>query len=571
MPFVQRGIVFRYFDKALFALAVVGFLAALAYVVKRGQTIGSGTAEVRGAENVAAEIQSRRQKPPPEPKEPVDFVEYARSGLRPDSVPESPVPEYEFNQPIKVGPGIGPDQYEYVRVGQFRKDVVLEFKSPLTPGSVEVVAGGGLEGLVKIVEHPHEDDYAKVLVETTDPIKTRAYSNVVGMAGQVPHEMRIVVDKTIDKTPYAPLNLEVTTVSAGATVRFEQDPRVEEEGVLVDYYEIMRKDRDYPLAEWEPVAKVTVTGEALGDERRLGPRGDYGGMLPYGEPDPEMFVPYGEPDPDLFIPEDAEPDPDMFMPGDEELPPDEWQPGGRRRSGRRPSRWPEWRPGTAVQPTDEDIGEEETLPEAEEPEKQAIVWLDRDVEPGGKYLYRVRMVGMNTYPTKGELFTETVAVEITPEVDVRVASVLDARGRMPGRATVDIVQRIGTGPAGGVMVLVGLQIRTGDAIAGVGEVPSSTMAGGVRKIRFDTGFTLVDCHANIMRQNEQGRNVMSSRIIYADSLGNLHELWKDEQRTDLWQRVSGRPGREPGWEEPDERGSSRRSRRSLRREEAVRY
>ncbi len=325
----------------------------------------------------------------------------------------------------------------------------LRFDSPLAPGSVLVE---GNEFALDILDHPVDGDYRRVRVASK---RWEERASVVGMDGDVKHIHPVVIDSEVGRPPYPPVEVRIAERREAVRLEFEPDPRVAQEEVAIRNYEVWRRDWSDPVGDYALVAAVAPAARAEPDTLRRQP----------GVP---TDLPPGVPEEVL-----------------REM---------RRRQ--QPVRQP-------VRPQ----------PQEAEPDEDDLVvsWMDRDVEPGRRYAYKVRTVGHNTFPTAGE-FTDPLTAEILPNIDFRFT--------MPG---VD-----------GVRVEVARQTEDGRTLTERFWVAVGDEIGGVRRDRrtgdvqdFTTGYTLVDFHA---RATVPGTGVPSSRIIYADRDGVLRERYRNETR-----------------------------------------
>ncbi len=150
----------------------------------------------------------------------------------------------------------------------------------------------------------------------------------------------------------------------------------------------------------------------------------------------------------------------------------------------------------------------------------AIEWQDLEVEAGQRYSYKVRTVGLNTYPKESD-FTASAFVEVPPMVDFRVT------GSGPDTLGIEVAE---FSSAGGVSQGK-FWVHSGDEIGGVAQ---NARTGQVNNLLTDC--VLVDFHRNVI---QPGRGLISDRAIYIDAEGNLQEAWRWRTGTEstFWELV----------------------------------
>jgi len=498
MPIGKRSIFFRYFDKAALGLTVLGLIASLGYPVVRRGAVGQYTGLAPAIEKDIRVITEAQKRPEPDPPQ-KDFLTGAWQSMVANLTAEIPVEPYRFRKPRPVEP-------EAMKVGVDRDDIVISFGAPLDEGSIRVESGleGTVEEVVRVVEHPYQGDYSKVRIRTIDfPGDRPVTATIEGRAGQVPYWQMVIVDKGVGKVPYPPVELAASVSREGVNVSFEEAPEIETDEVIVAYYEIERRDWSDPLGEFERVCNIDPEGRVIWSvETKEAVRRPI-----YEEEEEEEY-------------DDRPPE---WVEEEEELP-DEYfygQPGYR--SGRT-----EEQEDYYNRPRDRQAGE---LPPEEEV-VPAISWLDGSVAPGGRYSYRVRTVGENTFPEKGETFAQSEQVEAPPDIDIMLVSVFQGGFGRPARARLQIVMLSGASGYRYVRNIVAertVDVRPGDMI---GDVIYDE-ATGRQLADLSTGYTLVDCQPYV-RRIKDGLPQVSARIIYADRDGVLRGLWKGDRRTELW-------------------------------------
>lgn len=486
MPVAKRGLVFRHFDKAILGVAVLGLLAALVYGVKHTSDVRANI-DLTAAERASQQIQQKMTEPEEVP-EPPDFVPEAESALQSVPPPDESLRAFVFWPPV-------PDRsYEPLRVGTDR-EIVLDFHEPISPDSFSFVLPGAIPDPLSVLEHPYEGDYSKVLVKTLPYPEARDTLSFtfVGRSGKVQHERPIILDRTVDKKPFPPVDVTVQVGTSFVELTFYENPAIlgedkasPKDDVLVEYYEVMRKDVNDPLADFESVGRVRSGDTTMG--RRPGEF-------------PEEF-------PDDFPFDDGPP------PGfEEERPPVE----------------------------DERPRLEDLVPDEEDDRGKPIVWADQTVQPGGVYIYKIRTVGRNTFPEKGDLYTEPIKVSMLPRFDIRLVRMSGGGFSGPIRADVQVLR---VGRTEDMMRRGGadLQVRAISGVAAGDAIdPVTVDAQGLPRTAWGTGITLLDCQRGVYRQAD-GRSVLSNRIIFVGPDGKIQERWEGqvlESTERLWSRVRG--------------------------------
>jgi len=146
----------------------------------------------------------------------------------------------------------------------------------------------------------------------------------------------------------------------------------------------------------------------------------------------------------------------------------------------------------------------------------AVEWQDLKVEAGQRYSYRVRTIGLNTYPKESD-FTASAFVEVPPMVDFRG----------PDTLGIEVAE---LSSAGGVSQGK-FWVHSGDEIGGVVQ---NARTGQVNNLLTDC--VLVDFHRNVI---QPGRGLISDRAIYIDAEGNLQAAWRWRTGTEsrFWELV----------------------------------
>ncbi len=483
MPVEKRGVLFRYFDKAILGIVVVGLLLTLAYVVTR---TGSASEQVDLSQVQANvdRIQRALQEAPPELTVPNYEGQVAQ--LFGEQATPATVRPYLINMPH-------PESYVEFRVGP-DKDFTLEFNEPLARGSVEVT---GDEALARVLEHPVGIDYRKVKLHSANREGQARVSGTTASGNE--HIYPVVVDAAVGKTAYPPVELAVGDQLEQIMLEWQPDPRIATDEVDVVQYQVWRRDWNDPLGEYKEVGGLNIAGgrsvaygggvprASAGRDRRTDTMGPPAGMIGM---DPSMM------DPSVMFDPSLGGGPPGAMGGG---PPGGF--GGTRPRTRR--------------------GTEETAVET-------MQWQDFNVEPGARYSYKVRTVGSNTFPGEGE-FTEPIRVEVHPSFDIKFTSVaLDRVNIQVAKGSID---------ANGNLVApssAAFYVSRGGEIGGVTE---PTAMGQVEN--YLTDYMLLDYHRAV-RRPEGG---VSSRIIYVDEDGRLRVRWQNETESRIWDSLVSRTGR----------------------------
>ncbi len=276
MPSLKRGFLFKYFDKFICGLVALGLLVGVVYALGRASALPE-------------KIQPQNVNP---------FVDTIKDKLNgPAHALTASVPK-ALNVLAKA-PAVRPNifiwplpvEYPPIKVG-LNKEFVLQFKAPLGEGSVTVQAR---EPIIDIVEHPVDGDYSKVKVRSRG---FEGQAAVVGYEGLIAHIYPVIVDSSVNKTAYAP-TLKVAGQQGAVTLNIVEDPKIADEGVVVTYYEIWRRDWSDPLGKYELVDEVDQSGNSLsgsGTGRSAAPRPAAAVSAPVTPPTlMPGFSPYGMP------------------------------------------------------------------------------------------------------------------------------------------------------------------------------------------------------------------------------------------------------------------------------------
>ena len=422
MPSLKRGFLFKYFDKFICGLVALGLLVGVVYTLGRASALPE-------------KIQPQNVNP---------FVDTIKDKLNgPAHALTASVPK-ALNVLAKA-PAVRPNifiwplpvEYPPIKVG-LNKEFVLQFKAPLGEGSVTVQAR---EPIIDIVEHPVDGDYSKVKVRSRG---FEGQAAVVGYEGLIAHIYPVIVDSSVNKTAYAP-TLKVAGQQGAVTLNIVEDPKIADEGVVVTYYEIWRRDWSDPLGKYELVDEVDQSGNSLsgsGTGRSAAPRPAAAVSAPVTPPTlMPGFSPYGMP-----------------------------VPGG----GRMPMTIPAGRGtarGTGAQPVE-----------------AGIAWTDANATPGDQYSYKARVIGNNTFPTEGE-FCDPVKVEVLPDIDFRF------RLTTADSVQFDVVKAAGANSATKATFWRGV----GDAI---GDIVNNRTTG--EQVNYSTGYVLVDIQPTATQSNKPG-------------------------------------------------------------------
>ncbi len=236
MPVKKRGFFFQYFDKMICGVVALGILAAALYAVMKGGSVNRVAPPSEVINNMQIIETKMRQGGESTPPERVDYLGRVESRIENYSPPRTLACDIFYPELPKALPAvaIGLDQ-----------EAVLDFKAPLDKGSVKVE---GPEGIVDVVRHPEDEDYARVVIRSHDK---EGDVTVVGVAGGLKHEYPVTVDAKVGKTAYPPTGIEAEAGLGTVTVRIVPDPRNAD--VEVESYEVWRRDWADPLGEYQKV------------------------------------------------------------------------------------------------------------------------------------------------------------------------------------------------------------------------------------------------------------------------------------------------------------------------------
>jgi hypothetical protein len=239
MPVVRRGFLFTYFDKIICGVVALGVLAAIVFAALQA-TAHPGSIPrdqvVAGLEGIQAALKG--------PAQPLRVKDWEKDILRTLTEVRSP-------QPVRIGvfyPALN-KRYGPIKIAP-SAEVALEFEQPLTGGSAKVV---GPQDILRVVEHPVNGDYKRVLVRS---LGKEGQAEVVGDVGSLEHLYPVIVTKDAGKTAYPPS--KVTSRKAPATIVLDIQPNKanDESGVMVASYEIWRRDWEDPLGDYSKVGDL---------------------------------------------------------------------------------------------------------------------------------------------------------------------------------------------------------------------------------------------------------------------------------------------------------------------------
>ncbi len=227
MPAEQRGFLFRFFDKAACAVAVLGLILVLLYVFAQGkaddlQVIVRQVAEARN------QLDRRRLEAPPE-NPAVNFEAKLKAASDVGDPPAETRDVLDYLWPLDLGTR---------RVG-LEKDYVMDLRLAVRKVSKERWRDDDLLPRGVDIVHPHEGDYRKVLVKTgRDEGKLR----LTGTARDRNVLLVLVVDRHVDARPDAPLGVSARARGGVVEITFKADPKNQERGIRVEKYELQRKE-----------------------------------------------------------------------------------------------------------------------------------------------------------------------------------------------------------------------------------------------------------------------------------------------------------------------------------------
>jgi len=272
MPVSKSGFLVKHCEKIACGVVALGVLFALGYVAMRARSVSA----IASPEQMAADLArirsrlqqggSARAQQAPMYADAVlrQFAYVERPATMPDNVIFPPLP---YSYPPVV---VGVDQ-----------EFELPFDAPLDRGSVRIE---GDPDAVRLVEHPANGDYSRVLLKSGEEGK----ATVVGSAGGTRHERPVVVDARAGKTAHPPQEVTVTGMLGSVLLTIVPNPQNKDEGVEVASYEVWRRDWEDPLGEYHKVGNVQVgagAGSAGLTGRTVGPAAagmPPGAMMPPG-------------------------------------------------------------------------------------------------------------------------------------------------------------------------------------------------------------------------------------------------------------------------------------------------
>ncbi len=257
MPVAKRGLLFRYFDKAICALVVAAFFGSVAYVLLRIRSLPEQI-NAQAVTQAIEELEQRRSAEPPAATEP----ELALMVAQTFQTPQPPPP---VRDPMLPPP---PVVYQEQLVGP-SMEFVLKFEAPLAPGTVEVQ---GNPYLFDILEHPVEGDYGEVRMESK---RWEGEIQVVGIAGEVKHIYPVAVKEGAGEVAYPPVKLSVEPVEGGLRVSFQPDPRLSGTDTEVSGYQVWRRNWDDPLSQYREVHRMRAAAPWLDGGVKPGTRYGY--------------------------------------------------------------------------------------------------------------------------------------------------------------------------------------------------------------------------------------------------------------------------------------------------------
>jgi hypothetical protein len=249
MPVQRKGFLFRHFEKVACGVVSLLLLVSIVYMIRR--TGGEEVAELtRRIGQLTGRLNQQMDEPPPERGIP-DYVTQwrrARSVAEPGDIRELfwyPWPVYYAGRRLAVN-----------------EEYVLQFREPLARNRVRLERlrqdGPPPNQVIGRYIHPVGMDYSRVRVYTGEVDFGSAM--IVGEVGQREHKMPIVVDATVRERAEPPLEVSASAERGGIVVSWRSN-EANEEGVVVEGYQVFRKRARNVTGQFELVGTVTVQTE----------------------------------------------------------------------------------------------------------------------------------------------------------------------------------------------------------------------------------------------------------------------------------------------------------------------
>lgn len=260
MPVEQKGILFRYFDKALCVVAAGVLVVAILYALRRSGAQDAGMFAER-VESALGRIDQLAKRPPPAAR-PTDYGQMLREGMGIASRPAAPRDVFKLS---------APRVYPLVLLGT-EQECVLEFKEPLELESVKLAQLTEGPMPVVLIVHPVGMDQRKIKIRTT---KHEGEVRLMAKAGNDDVVRLLCVDKTVSARPVPPLAVQAAAADAlfGIRVTFRANPENEERKVRIAEYAIMRQELQVPPVEFSEVGTVKAAKAAKAEKAAKGGKG----------------------------------------------------------------------------------------------------------------------------------------------------------------------------------------------------------------------------------------------------------------------------------------------------------
>ncbi len=249
----QKGFFLRNFEKIISAVIALFILVALGYVVNVNRAVELKDLLDRIEESKVI-IDRGAGEPPEETIPPYESLWAKRTEVRsPEEFASVFWPSF-------------PEYYPEFVAGTGR-EYVLEFTDPIYDNTIEIEVLEGENVLsLEDIAHPHPlyGDESRMVINTGSG---EGRVRVVAKGGGKTHIREIVTDEAIDVPPSPPLNLAAKFTRGRKKLHFEHNPE-NEEGVVVEEYEIFRKRARDILSSFELVDTVTVQADELSSDAR---------------------------------------------------------------------------------------------------------------------------------------------------------------------------------------------------------------------------------------------------------------------------------------------------------------
>lgn len=462
MPVEPRGFFSKHWEKFVLGVVVLGAAAAGYFAYDRA-TLTPDEDPRDDIQQLAQQLQQQLGNEADVP-ETEDFMGLLAAHYGGEALPQPPVaPAWSFWPPL-------PSVYPTVRVGT-NETLRLRFDAPLE--SAEIIDGSD----VAQIEHPVGANYQLVELTTSGlQDEEQVRFRIVGKAGTgrmtQQHILPVEVGPEYVGKVKPPLNFSVESQPGYARISFEGNP--DNKGAGVYGYAVYRKRADALTGGFERLGVIESRREL--QPRQRGQQGEGQGEGSRREQMMQQFFGGG---------------------------------GGAGFGGQPPGG------GGRTDGARGDQGGQDGEGEDEEDEPEVYEQSDYGVEPGQKYIYKVKTLASRA-PVPESDFTESIEVDVQKQLAWRFTF------QVPQGIRIELVRVSQQG-----------ERTTDNFTVGIGEEIGGTPGGGQGD--FLTGSYLVDYHNRARTQNADG-NPATGRVIYQDEKGNLRVRWRNRSPSALWER-----------------------------------